>query len=178
MKSDLRTHERMYQEFMRTVMQDRHFTEPFESRFRKAVTSIHNGFPNQGGSSSVSFDQSKESSVDSTPASEQDDDDGGEGDGEPASRRFLLHPPQSPLLTFSHLSQYVTFGRSRIYQLIADPDFQFPPPVKFGKSSRWLRAEVDSWLAKQANSRHQVAEKPALTATKMNGAPKKKGSAK
>ena len=88
------------------------------------------------------------------------DDDGGDDDGEPARRspHAKTHPTFPPaLLAFTPLSHYVTFGRSRIYQLIADPVLQFPPPIKIGKSSRWLKTEVDNWLVKQADSRHQVA---------------------
>ena len=93
-------------------------------------------------------------------AASDDDDDGGDDDGEPARRspHAKPHPTFPPaLLAFTPLSHYVTFGRSRIYQLIADPVLRFPSPIKIGKSSRWLKTEVDSWLAKQADSRHQVA---------------------
>jgi predicted DNA-binding transcriptional regulator AlpA len=57
------------------------------------------------------------------------------------------------LLAFTPLSNYTSFGRSRIYQLIANPVLKFPAPIKIGKSSRWLKTEVDNWLAKQAESR-------------------------
>ena len=54
------------------------------------------------------------------------------------------------LLAFEHLSRYVAFGRSRIYQLIAAGEF--PKPIKIGKSSRWLKTEIDAWISKQATS--------------------------
>ena len=60
------------------------------------------------------------------------------------------------LFAFCLLSAYVGFGRSRIYQLIADG--QFPPPIKIGKSSRWVRAEIDEWLNKQVEARNSVNE--------------------
>ena len=91
------------------------------------------------------------------PAS--DDDDSGDGDGEPARRspHKNPHPSFAPaLFSFAPLSHYTSFGRSRIYQLIADPVLKFPPPIKIGKSSRWLKTEVDNWLVKQADSRQQV----------------------
>jgi predicted DNA-binding transcriptional regulator AlpA len=67
------------------------------------------------------------------------------------------HPSFLPaLLDFAHLSRYTSLGRSRIYQLIADPDLKFPPPVKIGKSSRWLKTEIDCWLSTQAAARHQL----------------------
>lgn len=59
---------------------------------------------------------------------------------------------QSPaLLAFNPLSNYVGFGRSRIYQLIAEGEF--PPPIKIGKSSRWLTSEIDAWINAQAAKR-------------------------
>lgn len=84
-----------------------------------------------------------------------DDDDGGDGDGEDDCRRprSKKPPPSFPpaLLAFEPLSHYVGFGRSRIYQLINAGEF--PPPVKIGKSSRWVRAEIDNWLSAQIAAR-------------------------
>lgn len=95
--------------------------------------------------------------TDGPPVEASDDDDGGDSDGEPARRRPLpkKSPPSSQpaLLGFEPLSQYVSFGRTRIYQLIAAG--QFPPPVKIGKSSRWVRAEIDQWLSSQIKARQQ-----------------------
>ena len=97
--------------------------------------------------------------TDGVEVAASDDDDGGDDDGEPARRSSHVkpHPSFAPaLLSFTPLSHYTSLGRSRIYQLIADPILRFPSPIKIGKSSRWLKAEVDSWLEKQADSRHQV----------------------
>lgn len=55
------------------------------------------------------------------------------------------------LLAFETLSGYVSMGRSRIYALINQSGF--PPPIKIGKSSRWLKSEIDSWIATQAAAR-------------------------
>ena len=85
------------------------------------------------------------------------DDDDGDGDGDPDSdrrrpRSKTSHPSFPPaLLAFEPLSHYVSFGRSRIYQLIAAGEF--PQPIKVGKSSRWVKAEVDAWISKQATSK-------------------------
>ena len=85
------------------------------------------------------------------------DDDGGDGDGDPDSdrrrpRSKTSHPSFPPaLLGFEPLSHYVGFGRSRIYQLIAAGEF--PQPIKIGKSSRWVRAEIDTWLSAQIAAR-------------------------
>lgn len=55
------------------------------------------------------------------------------------------------LLSFNPLANYVSMGRSRIYALINEGDF--PPPIKIGKSSRWLKSEIDSWITAQAAAR-------------------------
>ena len=94
------------------------------------------------------------------PAAASDDDDGGESDGEPArprsrrnARRAVApRPPFRPtLLGFAPLAHDTGMCRSRIYQLIRESGF--PPPIKVGKSSRWLAAEVDQWIAAQAAAR-------------------------
>ena len=84
------------------------------------------------------------------------DDDGGDGDGDPDSdrrrpRSKSSHPSFPPaLLAFEPLSHYVSFGRSRIYQLIAAGEF--PQPIKVGKSSRWVKADIDAWISQQTTS--------------------------
>jgi predicted DNA-binding transcriptional regulator AlpA len=89
------------------------------------------------------------------------DDDGGDGDGDPDSdrrrpRSKTSHPSFPPaLLAFEPLSHYVSFGRSRIYQLIAAGEF--PQPIKVGKSSRWVKAEIDAWINKQSTSQRVEA---------------------
>lgn len=55
------------------------------------------------------------------------------------------------LFTFVILSSYVGMGRSRIYALIDEGEF--PPPIKIGRSSRWLKSEIDSWITEQAAAR-------------------------
>ena len=62
----------------------------------------------------------------------------------------IENPSSAPvLLAFAPLSNYIGFGRSRVYQLIAAGEF--PPPIKIGKSSRWLKSEVDDWVSKMAS---------------------------
>ena len=91
----------------------------------------------------------------------QDDDDG-DGDGDPDSDwrrpRSKNHttnpsapPPHAALLPIAHTAHYVAVGRSRIYQLAAAGEF--PQPIKVGRSVRWIRAELDAWIAAQAARR-------------------------
>lgn len=49
------------------------------------------------------------------------------------------------LLTLHAVSAYIGFNRPRIYGFIKTDGF--PAPLKFGKSSRWLKSQIDSWLA-------------------------------
>ena len=116
-------------------------------------TGITNGFPEQGGGGADCAGAAEGAGPDVA----QDDDDDGDGDGDPDSdrrsrpRSKSSHPSFPPaLLAFEPLSHYVSFGRSRIYQLIAAGEF--PQPIKVGKSSRWVKAEIDAWISKQATS--------------------------
>lgn len=158
MKNELAVHELIHERAMLKVRSSWSI-EPFEARFRKAVTAIHNGLPPPGGCNSAANKNLERKCPPSNSGSEQDDEDGGESDGEPARRSLIQtgSTTASPLFTFHQLSQHTTFGRSRIYQLIADRDLKFPAPIKIGKSSRWLRLEVDEWLVKQAASRVEKA---------------------
>lgn len=119
---------------------------------------ISNGFPEQGGGGAAQVEAEADASgCDGAPDAASDDDDDGDGDSDPDSdrRRPRSKTPPSPfppaLLPFAHLSHYVTFGRSRIYQLINAGEF--PKPIKLGKSSRWLKTEIDLWIQQHAAQR-------------------------
>ena len=121
---------------------------------------ISNGFPEQGGggAAEAEAETSDCSGGEGAPEVAASDDD---GDGDPDSdrrrpRSKSSHPSSPPaLLAFEPLSHYVSFGRSRIYQLIAAGEF--PQPIKVGKSSRWVKAEIDAWIRKQATSQRVEA---------------------
>lgn len=110
------------------------------------MSAISDGMPEAGGGGeSAGSDRAPEVAS---------DDDGGDGDGDPDSDRRrgpkIFSPSFAPsLLAFAALSHYVSFGRSRIYQLINAGEF--PQPIKVGKSSRWKKADVDQWIASQSN---------------------------
>ena len=61
---------------------------------------------------------------------------------------------ESALMTFEQLSIHLSMGRTQIYRLISRG--QMPAPIKFGKSSRWSRAQVDAWIAEIANTTGRV----------------------
>ena len=105
---------------------ERRHTLPILANVLGGKNSISNGFPEQGGGGAA------------TAEAEASDCSGG--------------PPA--LLAFEPLSHYVSFGRSRIYQLIAQGEF--PAPVKIGKSSRWVRAEIDTWISHQSQQRTEA----------------------
>ena len=75
------------------------------------------------------------------------------------SKREIQIPPlfedqAQALFPFAYLSNYVGFGRSRIYDLIARDGF--PAPIKIGKSSRWVKSEIDTWLSKKIATRQSL----------------------
>ena len=128
---------------------------------------VSGGFPEQGGGGAAALSHAPAVGLTAAEAEASDcsggegapevaasDDDDGDGDGDPDSdrrrpRSKSSHPSFPPaLLAFEPLSHYVSFGRSRIYQLIAAGEF--PQPIKVGKSSRWVKAEIDAWISKQA----------------------------
>lgn len=49
------------------------------------------------------------------------------------------------LLSFADVSRRVALGRTSIYAGIAAGTF--PPPVKVGKRSLWVEAEIAQWIA-------------------------------
>ena len=134
---------------------------------------VSGGFPEQGGGGAAALshalthapatgltaaeaEASDCSGGEGAPEVAASGDDDGDGDGDPDSdrrrpRSKSSHPSFPPaLLAFEPLSHYVSFGRSRIYQLIAADEF--PKPIKVGKSSRWVKAEIDAWINKQSTS--------------------------
>ena len=136
---------------------------------QRYMNEISSGFPEQGGGGSAALVHGLVTGLASADTEAADcsgagdaptvaaSDDDGDGDGDPDSdrrsrpRSKTSHPSFPPaLLAFEPLSHYVGFGRSRIYQLINAGEF--PPPVKIGKSSRWVKAEIDAWISKQATT--------------------------
>lgn len=54
---------------------------------------------------------------------------------------------EQALFAFNDLSHYARLKRSQLYALIrAD---KFPKPLKIGKSARWVKSQVDDWIAAQ-----------------------------
>ena len=48
------------------------------------------------------------------------------------------------LLTIKEVIQTVDFKKSTIYKFIKQK--KFPKPLKFGKSSRWKKSEIEIWI--------------------------------
>ena len=65
--------------------------------------------------------------------------------------------PNTALLQCAPLQVYLGIGRSRIYGLINSGSF--PKPIKIGKSSRWVKSEVDAWLNNQIMARDKGGAK-------------------
>ncbi|ENZ0349370.1 helix-turn-helix transcriptional regulator [Morganella morganii] len=62
-------------------------------------------------------------------------------------------PLDEPLVDMKFITQLTGLTDKWFYKLIQKG--QFPKPVKFGRSSRWLKSEVGAWLqARIAGSRN------------------------
>jgi len=48
------------------------------------------------------------------------------------------------LLTLKEVVEIVGFKKSTIYKFIKKG--KFPRPLKFGKSSRWTKSEINEWI--------------------------------
>ena len=136
-----------YETIMRSVYLGTDAYKQKTGRDHAPTLSITDGMPEAGGGGASAGEGAPEVAA-------SDDDDVGDGDGEDDCRRprSKKSPPSFPpaLLAFEPLSHYVGFGRSRIYQLIAAGEF--PQPIKVGKSSRWVKADIDAWISNQATS--------------------------
>ena len=51
---------------------------------------------------------------------------------------------EEKLLTINELINIVGFKKSTIYKFIKEN--KFPRPLKFGKSSRWAKSEINEWI--------------------------------
>lgn len=78
-----------------------------------------------------------------------------------------MHEPatqitEQALFDFPDLSRYAKLKRSQLYGLMRED--KFPKPLKIGKSSRWVKAQVDAWIAAQVVEQQAVLpplEQPA-----------------
>ena len=60
------------------------------------------------------------------------------------------------LWTMPTLSKRIGLSRSNIYQKIQEGSF--PPPLKLGRSVRWLPADIHEWVNTQASARSLKTE--------------------
>ncbi|UCQ27484.1 AlpA family transcriptional regulator [Edwardsiella tarda] len=59
---------------------------------------------------------------------------------------------QDPLIDMTFITRYTGMTDKWFYKLISEG--QFPKPIKLGRSSRWFKSEVESWMqARIADSR-------------------------
>lgn len=59
---------------------------------------------------------------------------------------------QDPLIDMAFITSYTGMTDKWFYKLISEG--QFPKPIKLGRSSRWFKSEVESWMqARIADSR-------------------------
>lgn len=59
-----------------------------------------------------------------------------------------------PLIKLPEMLEITRSSKSRTYQSIKEKTF--PAPIKHGRSSYWLRAEVLAWIEQRAAERNKV----------------------
>lgn len=57
------------------------------------------------------------------------------------------------LVDMKFITEYSKLTDKWFYQLIKDGEF--PKPIKLGRSSRWLRSEVETWFQKRIDESRQ-----------------------
>ncbi|EBP6684612.1 AlpA family phage regulatory protein [Salmonella enterica subsp. salamae serovar 47:z:e,n,x,z15] len=57
------------------------------------------------------------------------------------------------LVDMKFISEYSKLTDKWFYKLIKDGEF--PKPIKLGRSSRWLRSEVETWFQKRIDESRQ-----------------------
>jgi excisionase family DNA binding protein len=67
-----------------------------------------------------------------------------------------VNTAQPTLLTIKEVLRLTRLGRSTAYRLLSAGSF--PNPIKIGRSSRWLKSDVDEWIAKQATTRDRLEQ--------------------
>ena len=58
------------------------------------------------------------------------------------------------LLTLKEVIKKTGLKKSTIYKFIKTKNF--PPPIKLGRSSRWVEGEVDIWIKEQIEGGNNV----------------------
>ncbi|RTQ04848.1 helix-turn-helix domain-containing protein [Enterobacter sp. WCHEn045836] len=53
------------------------------------------------------------------------------------------------MVDMAFITEYTGCSDKWFYKLIQDG--LFPKPIKLGRSSRWLKSEVESWIEKRIN---------------------------
>ena len=56
---------------------------------------------------------------------------------------------EDQFIDMKFITQLTGLSDKWFYKLIKDGDF--PKPVKLGRSSRWLKSEVENWLQERIN---------------------------
>jgi len=66
-----------------------------------------------------------------------------------------METPQTPiLLTVKGAGEVTGASRSFIYQEVAAG--RFPRPIKLGRSTRWIAAEIHAWIEAKAFARSPI----------------------
>ncbi|MFP1784415.1 helix-turn-helix transcriptional regulator [Lonsdalea quercina] len=64
-----------------------------------------------------------------------------------------LFSVEDPLIDMTFITTYTGMTDKWFYKLIGDG--QFPKPIKLGRSSRWRRSEVETWMQQRIEESRQ-----------------------
>ena len=66
------------------------------------------------------------------------------------------HPTENRFIRLPQVRRMVGFQRAMIYKLVnhPNPDLRLPAPVKIGRASAWVEAEVTAWVDAQVARRN------------------------
>ena len=68
----------------------------------------------------------------------------GSHDHTPSKAKINVPLIEDQFVGMAFMTQYTGLTDKWFYKLIQEG--KFPPPVKFGRSSRWLKSEMEAWI--------------------------------
>jgi predicted DNA-binding transcriptional regulator AlpA len=79
----------------------------------------------------------------------------------PSSKATIARSEVRPAqVDIKYVETLTSFKRPRIYELMKDLAHPFPKPSRFGRSVRWLLADVEYWMEEAGRQRNEVPRKP------------------
>ncbi|HEI8933318.1 TPA: AlpA family transcriptional regulator [Citrobacter freundii] len=64
---------------------------------------------------------------------------------------------EDPLIDMTFITSYTGMTDKWFYKLIQDGEF--PKPIKLGRSSRWYKSEVETWMLQRITDSRRIEKK-------------------